>query len=321
MNRKNLTSLLRITGFFCIFTILIISHIIPVGQAAEASSIDVKLSLETQSKTAQVAPGDSGIATFNGSVTVKLPDGYNNPAAFINVTLYAEDSWNSCILEPEFIIFHNSGEKRFCVKVFVPINESRYATGRVTVMGTWEMDPGGFYGKVRPSGGVDGRINVAQFYNVSLSSPKPIIEVKPGEVFEFELIIKNEGNGLDMFTVDIINERELNEKCTTLLLSKRNSQIPSNHTETVKIKVFTGEQMDILGEHDIKVSVCSEKGLNEGVEPQVFTFTLKVPEKYLLNTTDFSFLIVVIIIIIIAIILSVWWRRRKRKFKDKKVQK
>ncbi len=278
----------------------------------------VTITLLQTGKTAKVSPGDSRIVEFDGIVYAEFPPYYNNPAATINVSLAAEDTWGSCKLVPNYIIFHESGEQQFNVTVTAPPNLRWTDWGTFTVTGSWIMDPGGFYGIARPLGGVHGRIYIAEYYNFSLSSPKSTIKTKPGEGAHFELQIENEGNSLSTFTIEVYNDEAINKRCHTIVLTQSRVEVLPNDTKTIGIDVNVGDRIKSLGKQEILVKVVSDKGINEGVEPQVITYELDVPHEYLPYTNEFSYFILVIVIVILFTISSLWqWRARKKEKKRK----
>jgi hypothetical protein len=222
------------------------------------------------------------------------------------------------LLEPSSIVFTRNDEKYFTVQVRAPNGESLTNTGTVTVTGRWEIEPQGTKGPADPLQGVVGRINIEQFYKFSISSSKTSKVCKPGDSVIFKLDIRNEGNFFDAFSIELINEEELNDKHTIAILTRSNIEILSNSTKTVGIEVNLGDCVRSLGKHEIKMRVSSENGLREGVEPQEFTFEVDVPQNNIIYTSDFSNAVIIIILIII-VVLFIFWRIRRNKRKNRKV--
>lgn len=294
------------------------------------------ISLYTVSSTAHVGPGDTGEVFFNGTVTVTC-----NSATSVEVSLDATDNWNSAVVSPASLLFTQDGEQPFTVKVTVPLGESFSTIGTLTVTGELTMYPGGFTGQIM---GVDGRINVAQYFQFSLNTSDTIVETTPGLVAEFNLIIVNEGNHIDTFSVEVVNSEELSINGLSPPLNSSIIEIPEGGNETINIFVKIPSLKSTLGTYEIKIKVWSEKGLNEDVPPQVFTFILKVSESLssgtggssadsdyieesvgdLRNNGDglisesYLIMISILVVIFIALFLIFKWKENSRRYKIKR---
>lgn len=266
-------------------------------------------------QTANIAPGGFGIVNFNCSVKVSFLQGYYNPASIINVSLKAEDEWNSSTIEPSCIIFTEPGEKIFRITAKAPHNMSCNDEGVIKFSGDWQMDPAGFFGEVGYPYGNTVKVKIAQFYNFSISSSKTNREAKPGEIVRYNFDIKNEGNGLDTFTIDVVNSAKLYKKGIDLIFTQNNLELDLNETETIGIDVVLGEKLRVLGDYNIKIRVWSDKGRKGGVEPQTIIFRLSVPDTTIIYTSEFIHSTSIIIICVIIITLFALWRRRRKRKK------
>lgn len=276
----------------------------------------VKIALTEPSKTAHVGPGDTGKVVFSGMVRVTL-----NQATRVVVSLDADDTWDSAVVSPESLLFSANGEQPFTVNVTAPPRESFSTIGSVTVTGQWVMYPGGLTGPAKPPDGVDGRINIAQFYDFELISPKTLIETSPGEQVEFKLVVQNNGNGMDVFSIDVQNLNELNNKGFQVTLSQVNMEVLENPAEDIiTIVVNVPSSASSLGNNDIKIEVSSVNGASENVPTQTFTFVVRVPNESIVATTEFSFIIVIIVLITVGSIFF-WWAKRKGKIKSRNKMK
>jgi hypothetical protein len=299
----------------------------------------VNIALTEPSKTAHVGPGDTGEVTFHGTVRVTL-----NQATRVIVSLDADDTWNSAVVSPESMLFSASGEQPFTVNVTAPPRESFSTIGTVTVTGRWVMYPGALSGPAQPPDGTSGRIDIAQYFLFSLKTPESLVETIPNSEALFKLIIENEGNHLDSFSAELLNFNELSAKGLLPTISNSHIEIFEFSNETIDIFVKTPSSRGILGSHEIKIKVWSEKGLNEGVPPQVFTFILKVSESLSSGTggssadSDYieesigdlrnngdgliseSYLIMISILVVIFIVLFLIfkWKENSRRYKIKR---
>ena len=231
----------------------------------------VNIALTEQSKTAHVGPGDNGTVTFDGIVSVTM-----NQATRVVVSLTAEDTWGSSVVEPSSILFSSNGDKPFSVSVKAPPGTSFTDTGTVTVTGRWTMYPGGLSGPANPQQGAVGRIDIAQYFQFSLESDLNYQEAKPGSKVRFDLIINNEGNWIDSFSIELVNDNELIRNGIDCKLSNSNIEILEKSNETVSVNLETSSGSDKLGTYYIHVKVWSNGDSNEGLPPQTFDFSLKL---------------------------------------------
>jgi uncharacterized protein (UPF0333 family) len=253
---------------------------------------------------------------FNGTVSVEC-----SPATRVVVSLDASDTWGSAEVNPSTLTFSSSGDQPFSVTASARERESTTTVGTVTVTGRWIMYPGSIGGSAQPTDGVHGRINIAQFYEFSLKCKKVFIETSPGEQVEFRLIVQNNGNGVDVFSVDVQNLNELNSKDFQVTLSRVNIEIMENPAEelvTISVNVPSGASS--LGENGIIIEVSSVNGASENVPAQTFTFVVRVPNESIVATTEFSFIIVIIVLITVGSIFF-WWAKRKGKIKSRNKMK
>jgi hypothetical protein len=272
----------------------------------------VIISLQETSQTAHVGPSDSGEVVFNGTVSVS-----SNPATQVEVTLMAEDTWGTSTVIPSTLTFPRSGIESFTVHVLAPAQESMSNPGTVTVTGRWELVPGGLGGPADPVSGVTGRIEIGQFYAFSITSPQTHLQGSPDSQMVFSITIQNNGNGLDLFSIEIVNERELIDKDFDIIMTQKEIEILESPAEdNVRIQVSVPPSSKSLGQTTIQVEVKSDHGVGEGVPAQNIDLVVEVSGENFVLTTEFSYILVIILgLIILGIFL--FWRRRRRRRKKK----
>jgi hypothetical protein len=275
----------------------------------------VSIALFETSKIAQVSPSEPSEVVFECKLNVEFPKGYENPSAYVNVSLNVVDTWGNSTLSQKYFIFKDDAEQLLNATVIVPPCISYNNPGKVIILGKWFMEPIGFQGNVNPQRGVEGRVNIKQYHNFTISCPQTKMTADIFEEKKFELQIKNTGNFMDVFQVEILNEEELSDKCINVYQTQYNLEIFDNRTETVKIISRPTDTTKCLGNHKIKVRVHSPRGEPDGVEPQDITFELEVPQEQMINTVEFQNCFIVIIIVVIFVVF-ITWRRRQRKKKD-----
>jgi hypothetical protein len=233
----------------------------------------VNIALTEQSKVANVGPGETGVVTFTGVISVTL-----NQATRVVVSLTAEDTWGTAVASPSSVLFSANGDKPFGVSVRARPRESFTNTGTVTVIGRWSMYPGGLSGPANPQQGAVGRVDINQFFKFTLKSPKAFIETSPGSQIVYTLTIQNRGNFMDTFSVDVTNYDKLSKKHFEVVLTQSNIEILENPAEeNIRIQVNTPLDWTVykVEYSSIKVQVTSDKGVAEGIPPQTFTFVVR----------------------------------------------
>ncbi len=270
----------------------------------------VSIALTEPSKNADVGPGEQGVVTFTGIVSVTL-----NQATRVIVSLTAEDTWGSAVVSPSTLLFTAQGDKGFMVSVRARPRESFNNIGRVTVTGRWIMYPGTLGGAAQPSEGAVGRININQFFKYTLMSPKAFIETAPGSQLVYTLTIQNRGNFMDTFTIDIINYEKLSKKHFEVVLTQSNIEILENPAEeNIRIQVNTPLDWTVykVEYSSVRVQVTSDKGVQEGIAPQTFTFVVREKGFYIPGfDSSISIFSLVFILIFISYGYRTYGRPRK----------
>ena len=233
----------------------------------------VNIALTEQSKVANVGPGETGVVTFTGIISVTL-----NQATRVVVSLIAEDTWGSAVASPSSVLFSANGDRPFGVSVRARPRESFTNMGTVVVLGRWTMYPGALSGPANPPQGAVGRVDINQFFKFTLKSPKAFIETSPGSQIVYTLTIQNRGNFMDTFSIDITNYDKLSKKHFEVVLTQSNIEILENPAEeNIRIQVNTPLDWTVykVEYSSIKVLVTSDKGVAEGIPPQTFTFVVR----------------------------------------------
>jgi hypothetical protein len=267
------------------------------AEAAAQGLPTVSISLTDQSRAASVGPGELGTVTFNGIVQVA-----QNQATRVVVSLAAEDTWGSAVVSPSTLLFTQDGSQPYSVSVRARPRESFNTIGIVTVTGRWRMYPGTLGGAAEPASGATGRIDISQFFKFTLKSEKAFIETSPGSQVAFTLIIQNRGNFMDTFSIDILNEDKLNKKDFSVILTQPTIEILETGEDNVRLQVNTPLDWTLYKVEytTIKMQVSSDRGVPEGVAPQVLRFVVREKGFYIpgFDTTVMMFSMLFLIIFI-----------------------
>jgi hypothetical protein len=301
-----------------IFSIIILPlAALPIVATTSPGLPDVTLELIDPNQTAHVAPGEEGTVEFDGVAHVTKP-----PGTRVVVSLTAEDTWGSAVVSPSSILFSQNGEQPFTVTLHVPQKESCETIGTVTVTGRWAMYPGGLSGPAEPNEGVEGMIFIEQYYKFTTSVSDTYIETTPGSEVEFKILIENIGNGNDTFLIQLLDSDKLSDKGFKTKLSQVRVDLPINiRVATIILTVDTPSSSSAVGQNTIRVDVCSENGVNEGVPHDILSMVVDIPEKTIFQTNEFyvSISIIILVIIIGIVIIIRRMKKKKKRIKNSKV--
>ncbi len=163
----------------------------------------VTVSLTPASQEADVSPGSSGVVIFSGTVEVQ-----SGERTVVN--LQATAQIGTAVVSPSSaVVPAGGGSFPISVSVREPPETSYTLTDKVTVGGTWQS--GALAGPVSET---SAQVVIKQFFRMTISTQSPYVEVKPGSQVYFDILIENNGNGRDTFTVEIDpdNLKELTAK-------------------------------------------------------------------------------------------------------------
>ncbi|MCD6461976.1 MAG: hypothetical protein J7L61_04465 [Thermoplasmata archaeon] len=152
----------------------------------------VTTGLSPSSQTVDVSPGSTGVVIFSGTVTVQSGER-------TVVSLKATAQGGTATVSPSGLVFNaGGGTATVSVSVKEPPETSYSFTDVVTLSGTWQS--GGLAGQVQESSAT---IVINQFYRITVSTQQPFQEVTPGKQVFFDLTLENNGNGKDVFALEV----------------------------------------------------------------------------------------------------------------------
>jgi hypothetical protein len=197
----------------------------------------VTLTLQEDPPHVDVSPGSPGVVTITGTVTcVKYgPD-------YVKVFLSAScETSDASVVPPSFVFTQQTGQEKtetFSVTTRIPEGYPCKATPAITVSGYF--DQGGLRTNIAP---VSQIIIIDQYYKIDAYCPEGNLQtVKPGENFNLDLYVINEGNGDDTFFIDIENRASLNNKGFGLSESVETT-ICENEVRVVMLQIAIPEKI------------------------------------------------------------------------------
>lgn len=186
-----------VTLLFLLITLVVISISNPaLSETTRERDLSYSISLESSLVYADVSSASGGVVIINGSVTL---------TAATDVTIDLEGytlnyGWDTTVSPSELQFFKTgSNSKDFFVEILVPHGTCAEISEIVQINGSWETL--GLKGTIAPETAV---IDILQYSSVTVQPVKNCVGFNPvGEVIEFPVIIKNQGNGDDSFDITL----------------------------------------------------------------------------------------------------------------------
>lgn len=245
---------------------------------------EIRIELAQTKQTAYVAPGQDGVVTFTGTVTVQIP--WSPNIQYLVVTLEA-----SCLDWPVSVppsLTFNKAQKQqsFTLSVQVPVGTPVTTSAILFVNGTWQYSPGVTGGECD---GATAVIVIKQFYSFTASPKEAVTYVEEDSIGEMAFMVENLGNGDDRIRMEILNSAELQEYGILVIPSKETVKLPYDEIveafliitvddnaifDTFQVEVrFTSDMAETLGDiGDVEnaygyLEVVAEGELPEPEEP------------------------------------------------------
>ena len=253
-----------------------VSFLMPVNtQAVGTPVVTLAFDPGEDVQTAAVAPGDSGLVSFPGTVSAELAAGSTVQDVVVTLEASTDTGWPASI-EPETVTLNpGTEEAAFIATVSVPLETSWNVTGTLTVSGTAMAYPGALRYNV---GSISGAILIDQYYQFSIGCSEPYKQCCPNSVLCYNLTIINEGNGNDKFATEISNLEYLVHDSFTVTVGTPTIELQGNNYGLVPIMVKTPYSEDSVGVYEIEVKVSSMQDNTGNTQPQTFTLTTHIKD-------------------------------------------
>jgi hypothetical protein len=265
--------------FYCsLFFILLIS-VIPLISfntlSVGSPVVELKFDTGEEIQTADVAPGDSGLVSFPGTVSADLAAGGTVQDVVVTLEVSTDLGWPATI-EPEIVtLTPGTEEAAFLATVSVPSETLWNTTGVLTVSGTAMAYPGALRYNIQS---ITGTIKINQYYQFSVGCNDPFKECCPNSDICYNITLYNGGNGNTLFSVEITNHEYLVRETFTVNIGSSTLEVQAKSYEIVPIIVGTPYSEDCLGVYDIEVKITSktEESNTGSTEPQMYTLTAQI---------------------------------------------
>jgi hypothetical protein len=180
--------------------------------AAVPNPVAPELTVSIEPASQQAAPTDKepGFTTFNGTVQVdKSP--VQRFSVGLNVTV--DTGWPAQA-SPSVLVITDTQQQHFSLVVAVPTATHADEVGHVKV--TASASGTGY----SVTDEAQANVTVAPYYLVMLNSSVPFLEITPEKTASFAIVVKNPGNAVDSYGLEISNAKELNQQGWTVTLDK-----------------------------------------------------------------------------------------------------
>lgn len=299
-----------IRSIFIILILLIgLFQIIPNNSIAIGDPVvNLRFIEGEEVQSANVRPGESGEVSFHGTVSADIPAGGAIQDVIVHLRAATDQGWPTTITPATLALQPGTEEAPFVATVKVPIETSYGTNGVIIIDGTAETFPGSSTSEIQP---ITGSILINQYFRFQLDCDRPTLKATSGSDVIFELIIRNEGNGRDRFSLEVNNLDELTRDDFEIELSRSTIEIPEKGEQIVEVTIKVPEGSKGVGKNNIEMKVSSEmEPLGERMY-QRYTLTLEVSEDNILLSTDFWAITIVVIILIVCIIVI--WKYKKSR--------
>jgi len=265
---------------------------------------------------ADVEPGNSGLVTFTGTVSVDIQAGSAVQDVRIELRVSSEHGWDATIT-PEIVMLNpGTEEKQFMATIRVPTETSTTVDAIITVGGTAMPFPAGPADDETEIDPLYGTIIVDQYFRYEVASDPHYIEAEPGEEVQFKVTVRNEGNGKDQFEISVSNLDDLEKDDFEISVDPEMIEVPEKGSGTVVITVKTPEAgigEFVNYEKNIDLNVRSK--IDPEMNYQNYDLKVRVQNDDILDSVFNSsdFLIYIILIIVAAVVILFIWKRKKAK--------
>jgi hypothetical protein len=261
----------RVSLSITIVIVLLLAPLLFSIPVAASPFTVVTVSLQEDPPSVDVSPGSSGIVTMAGEVTC-VKWGPDQVKVFLEAT--SETGGTSVV--PNSFVFSGSGgsehTETFSVTTKIPMGYSSSANPSITVGGYY--DQGGLRTSIAP---VTQIIIVMQYYKIGVFTEDTLVQAESGENANIDFNIINEGNGDDIFLVDLENRGTLESKGFKLPTSM---EVPIDENGSKNINYDVGISKDISGTHNLNLIITSQGSERSGGNIKYkMTITLDISPK------------------------------------------
>ncbi len=242
----------------------------------EASNPSGSIEIDQEAAFAQVAPGQSGIVTFTGVISIQN-SGLGSTIQTIMVNLAADAQGWPVSIVPEVMEFQDTnGSQSFAATVSVPPDTPMDKVGTITVSGTGNVQPGV---KSFTLSSDSASILIKQYYDFEVNCTTPFQEARPGDSTVFKISLTNTGNGDDKVGIYLDNYVEVTGNGLTPIWSTNEVTIGPDLSAMVSLTIEVPSSMTGNKVYNIKLLIYSITAQELGEIPIEITYPLHLRVK------------------------------------------
>ncbi|MGA1792759.1 MAG: choice-of-anchor T family protein [Thermoplasmatota archaeon] len=268
---------------------------------------NIWIKMDEYEKSVNVAPGEDGIVTFNGSVGIQFPNGTPENEICIVDLICECDGWP--VSKPPILPFSlKSPEKEFKTSIQVPITTSSKVKNELVITARWSYDPDYRYGELEP---VNCTVIVLPYADIKIGCDRPYQETDIGEWVIFRMNIRNEGNYDAVVDIEAVPDRD-NLEIEPMNLT---IEVPEGETVVFSVRIRQKEGLSRVG----YIEMSAKCDIHSDEEPWTYSLYLRsnptlasIVDEVWFYPLSIGLAAVLVTAAFIAILIKViLWRTRK----------
>jgi len=281
--------------------------------------VDVSFDNDEKYKQIEVGPGMPGVVHFKGEVILErhaLPRLYNVIVDLEAMFDQETDIFLASVSPPIIFLGPNNTTAFFTLNVrALPLSTETGSNRdlKISVGGEWSTIPGFAGGPI----GFDEHVLVGinQYYDIRIISPDVLVKIWPGySTATFEIQIRNFGNGVDTFRIEILNLLSLTAE--GFAFDVKTWEITIDEKQWSSFNLTVEPPKDNFPMWKTKLTMIPIKITSKNSEYNREENPIRDRQYAVFVYEDgiyFSGISIVVIALLVCIIYAMIWRRRKRK--------
>ncbi len=217
----------------------------PVYAAANPTPV-LAIRLDAPGQSARVTEGEIGIVTFTGRMSIdKLPVEY----CVVTLNASTDTGWVS-LVSPTTAVFTNTTPQPFTCIVIVPQGTPNNLSGNIFILG--RAVAGGLWS----TAGTRGIVSVEPYFRVDVYAKQPVLEISPGGQAFFTYFVRNDGNGIDSFSKEVSNLKELADRgWTAVMCACMFTKVPPGEYKPDRLTLASPRDEPFMADYSISIIV------------------------------------------------------------------
>ena len=254
--------------------IVLLCGLMPILSKAvgEEPPAEFEIDIDQSECTAQVAPGQKGVVTFTGVVEC-TKRGMELGQKEITVELEAAAGGWPWSLSPSTLVFvYEGGQLTFSTSVKVPTGTSSSVSQVLTIFGTFTIEGEDEEYEIEPAYAI---IKIKQYYKFSISGRKAYNQFDHDMALDYNLTIRNEGNGQDVINLKFKEGyEELEADGFVLFWSQDSITLAEDESADIILNMIAPMKYEGKRDYKLNISIYSFQALSLGEIPVESTYSI-----------------------------------------------